>query len=166
MSALCSELVLRSGGNDDTLAECVLVFLIHQLVFVFSFVCSPQKLQAGCCTIVWALWQCTRIWTYYFQPSSTFEQVCCICIVVLWNMVCCGTPEQGKVLQKPTWKGGIYPKASASYELHGHFWGTGHNWLAPKSYLAVVKEHIEDMRMRLCTDWETASCSYLGQLES
>lgn len=27
----------------------------------------------------------------------------------------------------------------------GHFWGTDHNWLAPKSYLAVVaKEDMED----------------------
>lgn len=62
-----------------------------------------------------------------------------------WEHVCCGTPEQGKVLQNPVWKGDICPKDSASDELDGHFGGTDHNWIAPKSYLAVVaKEDVED----------------------
>lgn len=40
-----------------------------------SFVCGPQKLQTGSCSLVWALWQCTRLRTHHLQPSPAFEQV-------------------------------------------------------------------------------------------
>lgn len=139
-------------GSSDTLAECVIVFLITQLVFVFSFVCSPQELQAGRCTVVWALWQCTRIWTHNFQPSSTFEQVY-YDLFVFWFLgthFFVGHQSKARLCRNQLWKGCSFPKELRIYLItrcDGQLRGTDHNLLAPKScQVVVVKENVKDVK--------------------